>query len=235
MRFDKILNKDNQKKLLLVAVKSLIKIKKEININKKYNLPTYNYKIFHSEISEFVDYFFPFYKKKKMSNDLKEEFFSIWKSNFNSFDFNFTSFVHKDYNINNLIYLPNRRNHFKCGILDFQDSFWGEDCWDLFSLLEDSRIFFDDKYNDHFINYFCKETNKEKYKKEFEKKYHFLNCSRQTRLLGRWIKLSNMFKNKQYLNFIDVTNKRLLKSFQKPHLHKIKSFYARIFPNIYAN
>ena len=144
-RFDKILNKDNQKKLLLVAVKSLIKIKKEINIDKKYNLPTYNYKIFHSEISEFVDYFFPFYKKKKMSNDLKEEFFSIWKSNFNSFDFNFTSFVHKDYNINNLIYLPNRRNHCKCGILDFQDSFWGEDCWDLFSLLEDSRIFFDAK------------------------------------------------------------------------------------------
>ena len=44
---------------------------------------------------------------------------------FESLDLSFTSFIHKDYNINNLIYLPNRKEHYKCGIIDFQNSFWG--------------------------------------------------------------------------------------------------------------
>ena len=42
------------------------------------------------------------------------------------------------------------------------------------------------------------------------KKYHFFNSSRQTRLLGRWVKLSKMFNQKWYLNFIDITKKRLI-------------------------
>ena len=36
-------------------------------------------------------------------------------------------------------------------------------------------------------------------------KYHFLNCSRQSRLLGRWVKLSNDLGEKWYLDFIPVT------------------------------
>ena len=71
---------------------------------------------------------------------MKVEFYHTWKSYFESLDLNFTSFVHKDYNLNNLIYLPNKKKHYKCGIIDFQNSFWGEDCWDLFSLLEDFKL-----------------------------------------------------------------------------------------------
>ena len=113
-----------------------------------------------------------------MPLELQEEFYETWKSQFNLLNFNFRSFIHKDYNINNLIYLPNKSKHLKCGIIDFQNSFWGEDCWDLFSLLEDSRILFDDKYNDNFINYYCFKTNQENLIKIFLKKYPFFNCQK---------------------------------------------------------
>ena len=53
---------------------------------------------------------------------------------------NDTSGNNKDFNINNLILLPSKKNHLKCGIIDFQSAFWGESCWDLFSLLEDSSM-----------------------------------------------------------------------------------------------
>ena len=234
LRFDKILNKFELKYLLSIAVESLIEIKKELRFNYDYNLPIYNYNIFKSELSEFVDFFYPYIQKKSMNNELKEEFYNTWKSYFESLDLNFTSFIHKDYNLNNLLYLPNREKHYKCGIIDFQNSFWGEDCWDLFSLLEDSRILFDDYYNEYFINHFCLKTNPGNPTKNFLEKYHFFNSSRQTRLLGRWVKLSKFFNQKYYLNFIEVTNKRLEKSLQKSSMKNIRSLYHKLIPKLYA-
>jgi len=234
LRFDKILNKFKLKNLLSIAVESLIEIKKEVRFNSSNDLPIYNYNIFKSEISEFVDFFYPYFQNKKMTNEMKEEFYNTWKFYFESMESNFTSFVHKDYNLNNLIYLPNRTNYYKCGIIDFQNSFWGEDCWDLFSLLEDSRIFFDDQYNDNFINYYCFKTNQKNLIKIFLKKYTFFNCSRQTRLLGRWVKLSKKLNQKWYLNFIEITNERLKKSLQNSYMQKIKSLYIKLIPQLYA-
>ena len=75
-------------------------------------------------------------------------------------------------------------------LLIFKIAFWGEDCWDLFSLLEDSSLYFDDQYNEYFINYFFSNLKQDSSIQSFIEKYYFFNCSRQTRLLGRWIKLS---------------------------------------------
>ena len=81
---------------------SLLEIKKEIRFTHNYNLPIYNYNIFKSELSEFVDFFYPYFQKRKMTNEMKVEFYYTWKNYFESLDLNLTSFVHKDYNINNL-------------------------------------------------------------------------------------------------------------------------------------
>jgi len=234
LRFDKILNIYEIKYLLSIAIDSLIEIKKEISFDKNYDLAVYDYKVFKSEISEFIDFFYPYYQKKKMPLELQLEFYDTWKSQFDLLDLNFTSFTHKDYNLNNLIFLPNKKKHYKCGIIDFQNSFWGEDCWDLFSLLEDSRILFGDKYNNFFIDYFCLKTNQIKLKEIFSNKYHFFNSSRQTRLLGRWVKLSKMFNQKWYLDFIKVTNIRLIKSLRMPNMQKIRSLYHKLIPQLYA-
>ena len=235
LRFDKILNKYDLKDLLSTAVKSLIEIKNVIEFNPSYHLPTYNYKIFKNELSEFIDFFYLFCAKKEMPISMKEEFYDAWQSEFHLLDLNFNNFIHKDYNLNNLIYLPNKTQHYKCGIIDFQNSFWGEDCWDLFSLLEDSRILFDDQYNEFFINLFCLKTNQAKSIDFFLNKYHFFNSSRQTRLLGRWVKLSKMFNQKKYLDYIEITKKRLVSSLQKPYMQKIRFLYNKLIPQLYAH
>ena len=103
---------------------------------------------------------------------------------------------------------------------------------DLFSLLEDSRIFFTDEFNDHFIEHFFDKTEQNLSMKEFKMKYHFLNCSRQSRLLGRWVKLSNDLGEKWYLDFIPVTKKRLLKSINFLNNKSLNNFYHKyIFDN----
>ena len=231
LRYDKILHQYKIKDLLEFAVKTLVTIKNEFIFKSYYELPVYNYNIFIEEISELINYFYPYFYHKKISKNLKKEFYECWKTYYDSINFQFDSFSHKDFNINNLLFLPSRKGHLKCGVIDFQSAFLGESCWDLFSLLEDSRIYFDNSYNNYFIEYFFNNSNLNVSMDEFKLKYYMLNFSRQTRLLGRWVKLSNNLNQKFYLNFIDTTKRRLFDNIGKIQNKELKDYYNRIIFN----
>ena len=222
-RFDKVLNKYSIKDLLKCAVDTLLIINKSIKYNKDYKLDQYNFKIFTSEIIELPNYYFSYINLDSLN--LKKEFVNIWSESFEKINFEFNYFSHKDFNINNLIFMPSRQKHLKCGVIDFQSAFWGESSWDLFSLLEDSRIFFTDTYNEEFIKYFFLNANINSTLADFKTKYHFLNCSRQTRLLGRWVKLAKELNQNWYLNFIPVTINRLKKSIPFLNNKNLIKFY----------
>ena len=230
LRFDRILRDYPLKKILEYAVRTLIVLKNDIYYNYSNDLPVYNYNTLKSEISEFHDFYYPYVHNKEISKNLREEFYECWQSYFDSINFNFTNFVHKDFNINNLIYLPSRKGHLRCGILDFQGAFWGECCWDLFSLIEDSRIFFDDQLNDYFIKFYYKSTNQNIDIDDFKEKYYMLNCARQTRLLGRWVKLSKELNQNFYLGFIEITKKRLVNGIRKTNIKNLKLIYNKLMP-----
>ena len=229
LRFDKILKDYPLKDLLNYALENLIIFNNYIKFNHIYELPLYNYKIFQSEIIELPKYYFPYIKLN--NPDLLEEFIDVWSKVFNNIEFEFKNFLHKDFNINNLILLPFRKNHLKCGIIDFQSAFWGESSWDLFSLLEDSRILFSDDYNESFIKNFYLRTKNEISFKEFINKYYILSSSRQTRLLGRWVKLSKDLDKNWYLDFINITLFRLKKSINLSNDKNLIKFYNKYIFN----
>jgi len=150
-RFDKIFNKQNTDSLLECAIESLVIINNStINKYELNALPKYNYDIFKKEISEFVEFYIPY---KNIDDSLNTLFFKVWKESYNNLNFEFNAFVHKDFELTNLMYLPKKNNHLKCGILDFQSAFVGFKGWDLFSLLENSRFFFSSDSNEEFIKY----------------------------------------------------------------------------------
>ena len=225
LRFDKVLSKNNTKKLLKYAVKSLLTIKKSINYNENNLLKKYDLRTFKKEITELPEYYFPYLGKK--NTDLQGEFIYLLSQRFKEFNFNFNSFCHKDFNINNLIFLPLNKSHLKCGIIDFQDAFCGESFWDLFSLLEDSRILFTREYNNNLIEYFYANIDYEEPLSDFILKYNFLNLSRQSRLLGRWVKLSRDLNQDKYLKYIPITKKRISYAINTINSFKITRFYNK--------
>ena len=233
LRFDKILKNYPLRNLLECAVNALTILKNNIDFNFSLDLSIYNFNTLKSEISEFLNHYYFYANNKEISKDLNEEFYACWKNSFDSINFVFNDFVHKDFNINNLIYLPLRKDHLKCGIIDFQSAFWGESCWDLFSLLEDSRVYFDDQHNDYFIKYYYQNTNQKITLEEFKEKYYMLNCSRQTRLLGRWVKLSRELNENFYLDFIKITKKRLVKGIEKLNRKDLRLVYAKLMPGLF--
>ena len=232
LRFDKIINKVQTKDLLKFAIDTLIILKNTIKFDINLTIPTYNLHVFEKEIIELPHYYFPHLNIDYNNDELLEDFMLVWKKSFNEINFDFQNFSHKDFNINNLILIPSKLDHLKCGVIDFQNAFWGESCWDLFSLLEDSRILYTDKFNEDFINYFYQKTNQKISLKEFNLKYHFLNCSRQSRLLGRWVKLSKNFNQKFYLDYILVTKERLRKSLILLNNKNLNKFYNKYVLNL---
>ena len=230
LRFDKIIKKESIKDLLQYAVDTLVIIKNSIKFDNSSMLPKYNLNIFNKEIIELPKYYFPFINLNSMK-ELENDFMFIWSESYKNMNFDFCNFVHKDFNFNNLILRPSEEGHLKCGLIDFQSAFWGESSWDLFSLLEDSRMLFTDEFNDYFIEYFYSLTNPNISLYDFKIKFHFLNCSRQTRLLGRWVKLSKDLKLKCYLDFIPVTQSRLKKSINFLNNKKLSKFYNQYILN----
>ena len=224
-RYDKLINTIDPKEILIDGINSLIEIHKsqkpiENKFLKKYDLAT-----FTVEIAEFADFYLA---KKNIGKDVVDEFFYIWKSEFENLNFNWDSFVHKDFELSNLMHLSQRNGHLKCGILDFQNAFIGFSGWDVFSLLENPRIYFDDKYNDELVEYYFKETNQNLSFNEFLVQYYFLNAARQTRIIGRWINLDKKNKNNNYSTYLDVTIKRLKKSLHNLQNKKLSKLYDKI-------
>ena len=126
------------------------------------------------------------------------------------------------------MYLHNREDHLKCGILDYQNAFIGFSGWDMFSLLENPRIYFDDKYNNELIEYFFNNTNQYISFDEFLTQYYFLNTARQSRIIGRWINLDKKNKNNNYSKYLDVTTKRLKKSLYYLQNQKLSKLYNKV-------
>ncbi len=224
-RCDNIINSMDLREILLNSINSLIEIQNTNQPITNYNLDTYNFSSFKIEIAEFADFYLPF---KKISKSIVDEFFIIWHSEFKNLHFNWNSFVHKDFELSNLMYLQNREGHLKCGILDYQNAYIGFSGWDMFSLLENPRIYFDDKYNDELIEYFYNNTKQNISFSEFLIQYYFLNTARQSRIIGRWINLDKKNKNNYYFKYLDVTIKRLKKSLYYLQNQKLSKLYSKI-------
>ena len=220
-RYDKLINSIDPKEILIDAVNSLIEIQNTQKPIVNNIIKQYDFSFFKIEIAEFVDFYLP---KNNISDDMAEEFFDIWSNEFKNLNFKWDSFVHKDFELSNLLYLPKRNNHLKCGIIDFQNAFIGFSGWDVFSLLENPRIYFDDKYNDELLEYFFNKTDQNIPIREFLNQYYFLNTARQTRIIGRWINLDNK-NNYNYSKYLNVTIKRLKKSLYNLQNKKLSKLY----------
>ncbi len=221
--FDKIFSEKEQYELLKLAVDNLIIIENLITKDNLRKLKKYKYIDFKKEISELVDYYIPY---KNITDFPIELFYNSWKTAYHSNKFDLNYFVHKDFEFINLIFLSKKNFHLKCGIIDFQSAFVGFKGWDLFTVLENPRLDFSREYNEFLIRYFYENTNVTQNYNSFRNQYYLLNLGRQTRLLGRWVKL---FKqgNKNYLKYIKPTKKRIIYALPNIKNNKLKEIYER--------
>ncbi len=224
--FSKLINENNLYDFLKISVDNLIIIQNSLINEDLSNLKKYSYRNFEKDLSEFINFYLPY---KKISEFPIKKFYKSWKEIYQDKKLKFESFNHKDFEFVNLIFLNTAKQHFKCGIIDFQDAFLGFIGWDLFSVLENPRINVSTKHNYDLIKYFYANVTINLEFDVFLNQYYLLNLARHTRIIGRWAKLIKSDNSPEYLNYLDTTKKRIISCLKKIQNDELTSIYNIVF------
>ena len=133
-----------------------------------------------------------------------------------------TTLVLRDYHAENLMWLPDRRNNRRVGLLDYQDALAGNPAYDIASLLKDARREVPKKLQEELIKYFLKKTNLDH--AVFSRDYSILSAQRNLKIIGIFSRLSIRDNKSGYLDLIPRVWKNLQDDLEHPSLNELSEF-----------
>jgi len=111
-----------------------------------------------------------------------------------------TVLIQRDYHSENLLWLPDRNDVARVGLLDFQDAMLGHPGYDLVSLLQDARRDVPPEVEARMIEHYVLKTDQDS--AEFTAAYHALGAQRNLRILGVFARLCVRDGKAHYVDLI---------------------------------
>ena len=188
---------DNYIKLFEILKKLKLVRKRTINtfLKKNYTIKNYSNNELLREAKLFSDWYMPKIIKKKLSLS-KKLYIKIIKKLILSLKLKKKVFVHRDFHISNIMVKKN-----KIYLIDSQDAVFGNEAYDLASLIDDVRIKIKLKNREKIYEKFIskqKKINPEKLRNDFE----ILSVLRNLKIIGIFTRLSKRDKKHKYLKLI---------------------------------
>lgn len=134
-----------------------------------------------------------------------------------------STLVLRDFHIDNLIELPDRRGVARCGLLDFQDAAAGHPVYDLVSLLEDARRDVSPAVVIEMRARFAGALPAAR-SSEFEPHYPVLAAQRATKILGIFSRLAQRDGKEAYLAHIPRVWSQLERQLDDPALAPVAAW-----------
>ena len=188
---------DNYIKLFEILKKLKLVRKRTINtfLKTNYTIKNYSNNELLREAKLFSDWYMPKIIKKKLSLS-KKLYIKIIKKLILSLKLKKKVFVHRDFHISNIMIKKN-----KIYLIDSQDAVFGNEAYDLASLIDDVRIKIKLKNREKIYEKFIsnkKKINLEKLRNDFE----ILSILRNLKIIGIFTRLSKRDKKHKYLKLI---------------------------------
>ena len=188
---------NNYVKLFEILKKLKLVRKRTINtfLKKNYTIKNYSNNELLREAKLFSDWYMPKIIKKKLSVS-KKLYIKIVKNLILSLKLKKKVFVHRDFHISNIMIKKN-----KIYLIDSQDAVFGNEAYDLASLIDDVRIKIKLKNREKIYEKFIskqKKINPEKLRNDFE----ILSVLRNLKIIGIFTRLSKRDKKHKYLKLI---------------------------------
>jgi hypothetical protein len=171
----------------------------------EYPVPAYSEELLLSEAMLFVDWYLPEIQETRVTSTDRRAFTEIWKGLFGQIPQTPKVLVLRDYQADNLIWLPQRAGVARVGLLDFQDAVIGSPVYDLVSLLEDARRDVAPSLAAAMIErYLDKATKRDSSfdAGEFRSAYRILGAQRNTKIIGIFARLWKRDGKPGYLDLI---------------------------------
>lgn len=183
--------------------------------NCKLNLPNYYESKVHIGRRRIIDWFLPAVRKQKNPDGLAEEFLKIWDDIEYTLPHAQQGFVHIDYHVENLMFLPERKDFRRCGLLDFQSAMIGPVLYDFANLLEDAR---------RDVPHEIQETLIATLDEVEQGWFRILSSQFHCRVIGQFIKLA-MAGHPRYLDYIPRVQNYMAEALKDPLLNPLKLFF----------
>ncbi|PPR80043.1 MAG: hypothetical protein CFH01_00028 [Alphaproteobacteria bacterium MarineAlpha2_Bin1] len=180
------------------------------------------------EVSIFLEWTVPYYFGDTKNLILRNNFINNWKEIAKIIHSKSNVITHFDYHIDNLVWLKNRTNHRRVGILDFQDALIGPQVYDLVSLLQDARINVNEKLQKKLKNRYLKSYRGSK--DEFNLIYDFVGAQRNTRILGVFARLKLRDNKVGYQKYMNRVWENLIDNLKNPELKNLANSYKYFIP-----
>jgi aminoglycoside/choline kinase family phosphotransferase len=180
------------------------------------DLPDYYASNVHKGRRRIIDWWVPAIRKQKNPDGLAEAFLQIWDDIEYTLPHTQQGFVHVDFHAENLMFLPERKELRRCGILDFQSAMHGPVLYDLANLLEDARREVPHEIRDTL--WATLDEHERDWTRILASQFH-------SRVIGQFIKFAAKDGNESYLPHIARVQNYLAQALKDPVLKPLKAFF----------
>ncbi|EAQ37147.1 hypothetical protein NB311A_08353 [Nitrobacter sp. Nb-311A] len=166
--------------------------------------------------------------------DLRAEFMAIWRALLAKPDAASKTWVLRDFHSPNLIWLEQRQDIGKVGLIDFQDTVLGPATYDLVSLLQDARVDVPESLEIALFTRYVKARLESEARFDpagFAELYAIISAQRNTRLLGTFARLNRRDGKPHYLRHQPRIWTYLTRSLAHPALSAARAWYRNHVPS----
>jgi tRNA threonylcarbamoyl adenosine modification protein YjeE len=164
---------------------------------------------------------------------LRSEFDSMWRNLLDQYATQASTWVLRDFHSPNLIWLDQRGDIARVGVIDFQDTVLGPAAYDLVSLLQDARIDVPEALELALLGRYVKgrlAADPAFDPAAFARLYAVMSAQRNTRLLGTFARLNRRDGKPHYLRHQPRIWTYLMRSLAHPALAELRAWYEANIP-----
>jgi aminoglycoside/choline kinase family phosphotransferase len=198
-----------------------------------YSIPSYDHQALEIEAELLVDWFWPLAHGTPAPDPARRQFLAAWRGLWPKLDIDRPVWTLRDYHSPNLIWLPERHDIARVGLIDTQDALLGHPAYDLASLLQDARVLVPPDVASDLLGYYCayRDSAEPDFDEaSFREAFLILSTQRITKILGIFARLSMRDGKHQYLRHIGKLNRYLEVNLREPVLHGLRSWYDGHLP-----
>ena len=184
-------------------------------------MESYKNKILKSELDLYLKWYLVIHNNKKAC----KEWYKIWNSLLNKINYKQSCVVLRDFHVDNIFYLKNKKAEKKIGLIDYQDSLIGHPAYDLVSLLQDVRVFLSKNEQLNLYNYFLRK--KKINQNEFKYAYLVLGTQRLFKIIGIFNKLAKEQSKVNYLKYLPRTNTLINNNLNSPIFNDLQNWLKK--------
>ncbi|HMK70831.1 MAG TPA: tRNA (adenosine(37)-N6)-threonylcarbamoyltransferase complex ATPase subunit type 1 TsaE [Xanthobacteraceae bacterium] len=196
-----------------------------------YRLPYYDMEAFLIEVELLLDWYLVS-AGAAAAEPVRNEFIALWRQALAPAIVAPATWVLRDYHSPNLLWLPERADDARIGLLDFQDALIGPAAYDVASLLQDARVDIPEALEVALLSRYVRARLGDPHfdPAAFARLYATLAAQRATKVLGIFARLDRRDRKPQYLRHVPRLLSYLQRALAHPALASLKAWYAANLP-----